>query len=53
LVLKTAARRETPDRLSQGQYVAANARIMAKLAAKSPSPTDAGLRLTQLPKSPY
>ena len=34
LVLKTAARRVTPDRLTQGQYVAANARIMAKLVAK-------------------
>jgi hypothetical protein len=34
LVLKSAVRRVTPDRLTQGQYFAANARIMAKLVAK-------------------
>jgi hypothetical protein len=34
LVLRTAARRVTPDRLTQGQYFAANARIMAKLVVK-------------------
>jgi hypothetical protein len=34
LVLRTATRRVTPDRLTQGQYFAANARIMAKLATK-------------------